>query len=419
MNNLYSPILVFDHFSNTSPQKMGSLFVDSLRGEESFSFEYDSSYLKNSVHIQLDPELDYFEGRQYASVKPNFGIFEDSAPDRWGRTLMDRREQIIAREEGRKPRKLLGSDYLLGVFDETRMGGLRFSLSDQGPFLANDSFLSVPPWISLRSLEERARQFEKEDYPHTLSWLDQLLRPGSSLGGARPKANIIDHDGHLWIAKFPSLHDRVDVGAWEMAAVMLAKLCGINVPEATIENFGSAYGSTFLTKRFDRAGTRRIHFASAMTMLEASDGSSRNYSYLDIADFLLSFGAKPKEDLEELWKRIVFSIAISNTDDHLRNHGFLLDSYGWRLSPAYDLNPEPMGQYLSLAISETDSSLNIELAISNAEFFGISSSRASAIAADICRIVDNNWEGLAKGYHVSRKSIEWMRPAFLASKWRP
>ncbi len=144
MNNLYSPILVFDHFSNTSPQKMGSLFVDSLRGEESFSFEYDSSYLKNSVHIQLDPELDYFKGRQYASVKPNFGIFEDSAPDRWGRTLMDRREQIIAREEGRKPRKLLGSDYLLGVFDETRMGGLRFSLSDQSPFLANDSFLSVP-----------------------------------------------------------------------------------------------------------------------------------------------------------------------------------------------------------------------------------------------------------------------------------
>ena len=214
----------------------------------------------------LDPDLALYKGRQYPINKNTFGIFADSSPDRWGRVLMQRREKFLADKEGRKPRKLLDSDYLLGVYDETRMGAIRFRLDDDGPFLSDDKEAAAPPWATLRSLEEASRQFEKDENTLEEKWLRQLIRPGSSLGGARPKATVQAVDGSLWIAKFPSKHDDNNTGAWEKVTHDLARMCGLDVPESRLETF-SKLGSTFLVKRFDRDGERRIHFASAMTML--------------------------------------------------------------------------------------------------------------------------------------------------------
>ena len=261
-------IYVYESFSGDVPQLLGTLFVDHVRGKESYSFEYETDWLKKSNYaISLDPDLQMFAGRQYpVGDKDIFGIFADSSPDRWGRVLMTRRERIIADQEGRKPRKLLNSDFLLGVYDETRMGAIRFKLDSKGPFLSADDKTPTPPWTSLRTLEEAARQFENDESGLEQKWVKQLIKPGSSLGGARPKATVVDADGNLWIAKFPSKHDEFNVGAWEKAVHDLAKMCGLNVPESKLTSF-SKYGSTFLVKRFDRDGDRRIHFASAMTML--------------------------------------------------------------------------------------------------------------------------------------------------------
>ena len=222
-------------------------------------------------------------------------------------------------------------------------------------------------------------------------------------------------DGSLWIAKFPSKHDDNNTGAWEKVVHDLARMSGLNVPESRLETF-SKLGSTFLVKRFDRDGDRRIHFASAMTMLGKVDGASADdgTGYLDLVSFLRSNGAAPKMDLVELWKRIVFNMAVSNTDDHLRNHGFILTQTGWRLSPLYDVNPIPYGEYLALNVSEDDSSINFDLAIDTAEYYGISEKEAEIIVKDISTIVRENWERLAVNYGISRGSIEKMRPAFSA-----
>ena len=245
-------------------------------------------------------------------------------------------------------------------------------------------------------------------------WLNQLLRPGSSLGGARPKATVQDPDGNLWIAKFPSKKDTADVGAWEKVAHELARLAGLNVPESKLEKF-SGLGSTFLVKRFDRAGDRRIHFSSAMTMLGRQDGDN-NACYLDIVDFLRENGTNVKEDLRELWCRIVFSMAISNTDDHLRNHGFILKDGGWQLSPLYDVNPVPYGNELSLAVDESDASISIDLALETAKHYGIDENEAKDFAQKILSVVKENWESLARKYGLSRGEIENMRPAFRESE---
>ena len=363
----------------------------------------------------LDPDLSLYKGRQYPINKNTFGIFADSSPDRWGRVLMQRREKFLADKEGRKPRKLLDSDYLLGVYDETRMGAIRFSLEDGGPFLSDDKETAAPPWATLRALEEASRQFEKDENTLEEKWLKQLIRPGSSLGGARPKATVQAVDGSLWIAKFPSKHDDNNTGAWEKVVHDLARMCGLNVPESRLETF-SKLGSTFLVKRFDRDGDRRIHFASAMTMLGKVDGASAEdgTGYLELVSFLRSNGAAPKMDLVELWKRIVFNMAVSNTDDHLRNHGFILTQTGWRLSPLYDVNPIPYGEYLALNVSEDDSSIDFDLAIDTAEYYGISEKEAERIVKEISTTVRENWEKLAANYGISRGSIEKMRPAFSA-----
>ena len=409
-------IFVYDDFSMHNPTWMGTLYVNSLKGEESYSFEYDREWLKKtSLKITLDPELMPYSGRQYPFGKTIFGLFSDSSPDRWGRVLMNKRERILAGKEGRKPTKLYDSDYLLGVYDETRLGGIRFKTEPNGAFLSDDKETAAPPWTSLRTLEEASRNFENDDTALSEKWLNQLIRPGSSLGGARPKATVIDPKEQLWIAKFPSKNDENDSGAWEMVTHDLAELCGLHVPEAKLEKF-SNLGSTYLVKRFDRVLNKRVHFASAMTLLGKTDGASATdgTSYLDIAAFIKSYGAQPKRDLIELWKRIVFNMAVSNTDDHLRNHAFIFTENGWRLSPLYDVNPVPYGDELSLNVDEADNSINIDLAIETAVRFGISRTDATNDAKDILVIVRENWEKLATAYGLSRRLIEEMRPAFRA-----
>lgn len=409
-------IFVYDDFSTDQPVLMGSLYVNVIKGGESYSFEYDKGWLKKTgLTLTLDPELMPYSGRQYPTGKNIFGLFADASPDRWGRVLMNKRERILAEKEGRKPSKLYDSDYLLGVYDETRMGGIRFKVNPEGPFLSDDKETAAPPWATLRTLEEASRNFENDETGLTEKWLNQLIKPGSSLGGARPKATVVDTKDQLWIAKFPSKNDENDTGAWEIVAHDLAELCGLNVPEAKLEKF-SPLGSTFLIKRFDRLGSKRVHFASAMTLLGKKDGASAadGSSYLDIAAFIKSYGAQPKKDLIELWKRIVFNMAVTNTDDHLRNHAFILTDKGWILSPLYDVNPVPYGDELSLNVDEDDNSISIDLAVQTAVKFGISKSDAEAVAEDILQIVRDNWERTAAGYALTHRQIEEMRPAFNA-----
>ena len=409
-------IFVYDDFSTDQPVLMGSLYVNVIKGGESYSFEYDKGWLgKTGLALTLDPELMPYSGRQYPTGKNIFGLFADASPDRWGRILMNKRERILAKKEGRKPSKLYDSDYLLGVYDETRMGGIRFKANQEGSFLSDDKEAAAPPWATLRTLEEASRNFENDETGLTEKWLNQLIKPGSSLGGARPKATVVDTKDQFWIAKFPSKNDESDTGAWEMVAHDLAALCGLNVPEAKLEKF-SSLGSTFLIKRFDRMGSKRVHFASAMTLLGKTDGASAadGSSYLDIAAFIKSYGAQPKKDLGELWKRIVFNMAVSNRDDHLRNHAFILTDKGWILSPLYDVNPVPYGDELSLNVDEEDNSISIDLAVQTAVRFGISESDAEAQAEEILKIVRDNWENTATGYGLTRKQIEEMRPAFSA-----
>lgn len=405
-------IYVYADWLPEGPELMGTLFVANNRGKESFSFSYSKEWLRQHDNASVfDPDLALYAGRQYTPPdKPLFGMFADSCPDRWGRLLMRRREAIAARHEDRKPRTLLESDYLLGVYDETRMGGLRFALEENGEFLSSDQSLAAPPWTKLRALETASIAFENEDDPEEEKWLRQLLAPGSSLGGARPKASVTAPDGSLWIAKFPSKHDEWNTGAWEITTHDLAKLCGLTVPEAKMKNF-SKNGGTFLTKRFDRNGARRIHFESAMTLLGKTDGAE-GISYLDIASFIRSNGSDPVSDLRELWTRIVFNIAVSNTDDHLRNHGFILTESGWKLSPVYDVNPNIYGNGLSLNISREDNTLDFDLALETAEFYGIQPTEAKQIISGTKKTVEKNWRPIAESYGLSREAICRMAPAF-------
>ena len=401
----------FDHQSEKEPVPLGILSTQTLRGKELFSFAFDDAFLTRPDIQLLDPDLQFYAGPQFTD-RANFGLFMDSAPDRWGRKLMQRREALRAKQAGEKPRTLLESDYLLGVFDETRMGALRFKSSPDGDFQNSDLVTTVPPWTRLRELEEACRHLEREETAtEHEKWLTMLIAPGSSLGGARPKANVADPAGNLWIAKFPSHRDESNVSAWEYAAMLMARDAGLNVPECRVEKISQA-GATFLVKRFDRIGTRRIHFASAMTLLGKTDGASEETGcgYLELAQFITRYGAEPQKDLAELWRRIVFSIAISNTDDHLRNHGFLLARQGWRLSPAYDLNPNADGTGLSLNISDIDNALDFDLALEVAPMFRLSSGDAEKMLVRIRKVV-SQFRNYA-GRDISRAELERMSPAF-------
>lgn len=405
-------IYVYAGWFEDEPKLIGTLFSYVTRGRESFSFEYSDEWLSSETNgVIYDADIQPFAGKQYQpDDKPIFGMFADSCPDRWGRVLMQRREAIYASEEGRIPAKLTESDYLLGVYDEARMGGLRFSTEENGPFLSVDDRLSTPPWIELRKLEAAAGRIESNENPLEKKWLDQMIAPGSSLGGARPKATVCDEKGMLWIAKFPSKHDEYDVGAWEMVTHDLATLCGIDVPEAKLEHFSKNAG-TFLVKRFDRTESGRVHFASAMTMLGKTDMDD-NSGYLDIAAFLRAHSADASSDLNELWKRMVFNMAVSNSDDHLRNHGFVLTKKGWRLSPAYDVNPIPYGNNLSLQIVPGDTRIDRDLAISSAHYYGIDKNAAERKLDETICVIHDNWKRLADKYGLGRPAIEYMKPAF-------
>ena len=406
-----------------NPTLIGVLRASEARGKEVFSFEYDTGWLEEESFRSLDPDLQLYSGPQYldGETRPNFGLFLDSSPDRWGRLLMQRREAVVAREGARKQLRLRELDFLLGVHDEQRLGALRFKEPATGQsWLNDDSSMVTPPWTSLRELEQASWKLQREDASEDaqyLQWLNLMIAPGSSLGGARPKAGVQDESGDLWIAKFPGRNDERDMGAWEMVCNDLAVEAGLSVAEARLEQFGGEQG-TYMTRRFDRVtgsnGKKRIHFASAMTLLGLNDGADHvaGVSYLDLVELIIRQGAVPEADLEELWKRIVFSIAIHNTDDHLRNHGFLLTPEGWILSPAYDINPDPDGRGLNLNISETDNSLSFDLALEVAPYFRLDGAGASKIMKAVKDAVAG-WRDVASSCGISRSEQEAMEPAFV------
>ncbi|WP_343703910.1 HipA domain-containing protein [Chitinophaga sp.] len=414
---LQKEIFVYaDWLELNGAQLMGVLTVGSGRGRETFSFSYNPVWLEGAPALLLDPDLMLYPGPQYVrDEKPNFGLFTDSSPDRWGRVLMERREAYNARQEGRRARALMESDYLLGVHDLYRMGALRFKLDPDGPFLNDNTAMAAPPMTSLRTLEEASLALERDDAaedPAFSQWLNMLMSPGSSLGGARPKASVVDPQGHLWIAKFPSGRDGWDIGGWEQVSHMLATQAGLNVAQSKAKRY-SQDNQTFLSKRFDRTAAGRIHFASAMTLLGKTDGvdAAANVSYLHLAEFIVRHGAAPDEDLEELWRRIVFYICISNSDDHLRNHGFLLTPRGWRLSPAYDINPVPNATGLSLNISEYGNELELDLAREVAERFRIQEKKREAIIKEVSKVA-GHWREVATGIGIPRRDMERMQHCF-------
>lgn len=416
--NKQREIEVHAHWTGlVKPALVGILHTAPVRGKEIFSFEYDHKWLNSGFAQAIDPALQLFHGEWYApTTQNNFGIFLDSSPDRWGRFLMKRREAQLAREEKRNEHTLMESDYLLGVFDSQRMGALRFRINPDGPFLDDNKELAAPPWTSLRELEHASIEIEKdgaEKKPGYSKWLKMLIAPGGSLGGARPKASVIDARNHLWIAKFPSNNDEYDIGAWEMVAYKLAKRAGIKMPDARIEKFNSHH-HTFLSKRFDRSSKgERIHFASAMTLLQRTDGddASKGVSYLELAEFITRHGAQTDHDLEQLWRRIIFYICISNVDDHLRNHGFILQPNGWILSPAFDVNPVASGDGLKLNISESDNSQDLELAKEVAEYFRITPVKANKIIKEIISAT-RQWKKEAKSIGLSAREQDLMENAF-------
>ena len=301
----------------------------------------------------------------------------------------------------------------MGVFDESRMGALRFKTDPDGPFLDNDARTPTPPWSSLGDLQEAARQLEGDARDETIGkWIAVLIAPGSSLGGARPKANVFDTQKNLWIAKFPSKTDTVDKALWEFLAYRLAIAAGIDMAESKVEKISGRH-HTFLTRRFDREGEERIHFASAMTMTGNTEETIKDTSpsYLEIVEFIEDHGVDVEANLHQLWRRIVFNITISNTDDHLRNHGFILRDKGWVLSPAYDLNPSMEKDGLSLNIDMDDNALNFDLAKSVGEYFRLSEEEMQTILEEVLSVV-RDWKDVAKKIGIKNAEIELMQGAF-------
>lgn len=407
-------IYVFaDWIGLEEPTLIGTLSAHFAKGKKAFSFEYDKDWLKTDAQRLIDPDIEFYSGPQYPANKENFGIFLDSMPDTWGKTLMKRRAAQDARAKNEKAPTLYEIDYLLGVFDESRMGALRFKTDLDGPFLDNDEHSPTPPWSSLGDLQEAAKQLENDDQSEAVrKWIAVLIAPGSSLGGARPKANIFDTKKNLWIAKFPSKTDTIDKAAWEFLAYELATAAGIVMADSKIEKISGQY-NTFLTRRFDRDNGKRIHFASAMTMTGNTEDSIKESSpsYLEIVEFIENYGADVEVNLHQLWRRIVFNIAISNTDDHLRNHGFILTEKGWILSPAYDLNPSIEKDGLSLNIDMDDNALSFDLAKSVGIYFRLSENEMETILSEVLGVV-KNWESKAKRIGIRRSEVELMAGAF-------
>ena len=414
MSNTKTDIYVYAHWQGMNePKRIGVLSAQQAKGKKAFSFEYDKDWLKTEKKFLLDPDIQLYGGPQFPNQKENFGIFLDSMPDTWGRTLMKRREAQRSIENNEKPKTLYDIDFLLGVYDESRMGALRFKTDLDGYFLDDNKNATSPPWSSIRELQHAAHIFENDTENEEVNrWLSVLMAPGSSLGGARPKANILDNDKSLWIAKFPSKTDITDKAAWEFLAYKLAINAGIEMAPCRIERIVGKH-HTFFTKRFDRHGDERIHFASAMTMTGNNEDTIRDTqaSYLDIAEFISNHGANIESNLHQLWRRIIFNIAISNTDDHLRNHGFILTKEGWILSPAYDLNPSIDKDGLALNIDTNNNNLDFELAKSVGEYFRLNNTQMDIIINQIVTVVID-WKAIATTIGISRAEQKLMEKAF-------
>lgn len=392
------------------PHLVGRLWARVRKNKESASFEYDRKWLAHPARFSLEPALTLGPGPFHTPADtPMFGAIGDSAPDRWGRALMRRVERRRAEREGVAPCTLQEIDYLLMVDDEARQGALRFAEHEGGPFLRQEAVKRIPPLVELAKLLSAAEHVMEEK--ETDEDLRLLFAPGSSLGGARPKASVREKDGHLAIAKFPRKDDEINTVVWEAVALALAKKAGIAVPEGRVATVANK--PVLLLRRFDREGTRRIPFLSAMSMLGARDNETR--SYMEIVDALRQHGATPKADMEALWRRLVFNILISNTDDHLRNHGFLYQGpAGWRLSPAYDLNPLPTDikpRILSTAINEDDTTASLAVAMEVAGYFQLDAKKSRDIAAQVGKAV-SKWQAEAVRHGLKQAASDRMASAF-------
>jgi len=388
---------------------VGRLWIKERRGIETSTFEYSHKWRMAGISFPLEPALILGEG-SYHTGKGLFGSIGDSAPDRWGCTLLNRQEARRAKIENRNARRLKYSDYLLMVDDRTRQGALRFSESKEGLFLTTHSNSSIPPLISLGSLLNASQNVVMKE--ETDQNIKDLAEPGSSLGGARPKATVIDKNNRLLIAKFPSPKDEWDVPLWEFLSLRMAKKVGIKVPEFALEKVLGK--NVLLLDRFDRdISNYRIPFLSAMSMLNAQDHETR--SYLEIKDSLIEYGSQTSKDLKELWQRIVLNIMISNIDDHLRNHGFLYEGKkGWILSPVYDLEPTPeqvKARYLQTNINENDNTASLEIAYGVATDFGLNIAEARELAKSVGEAV-NDWKNEALRLGVTKQNIDFMHSAF-------
>ena len=390
-----------------TPVPVGTLWTRSRQGVESATFTYDADWLAREARFALTPELPLTAGPHHTPPgRALFGALADSAPDRWGRELM--RRDARRRARGGPPATLLEIDYLLRVSDFGRLGALRFAAAEGGPFLAPDDAAPIPPLVELPVLLAASNDVLANDESNALR---VLLAPGSSLGGARPKASVRDVDGALAIAKFPARTDDFSVVRWEAVALLLAERAGIDVPQRRLETIGNA--PVLLLRRFDRRATARVPFLSAMAALGAADHERR--SYPEFVDFIRQHGAHPKRDLHALWRRMVFNVLISNTDDHLRNHGFLhVPGRGWTPSPAYDLNPTPTDlkpRVLATAIDFDDPTASLQLAFDVAPYFELDAAAARRIAAEVAEATVG-WRGAAERFGISGAEIRRMASAF-------
>ena len=395
---------------------IGELGYESLRGSDSYSFEFDKGWLAKYGNIFLSADINNFPGLQYTQPgKDIFGCFSDALPDRWGITLLNRREQILAAEEKRPVRRLSSFDYLLGIDDFSRMGGFRLKENPEGEFINCEDYLRIPPITDIRTLVVASMEFERSEEKNLLpekKWIQQLVHPGTSLGGARPKAGVVDEEGKLCVAKFPSRRDDYDVALWEHHSHLLAKEAGVTAAVTRVINSGDKY-HVLLSKRFDRTEEgRRIHFASAMTLLGLTDGcdAKSGNGYLDIVDFILQNCCDVNENLRQLYRRVAFNIAIGNSDDHFRNHGFLLTPRGWTLAPAYDMNPT-LSEYQSLLINSSTNESNLQILLDSSEEYMISREEALTIITEVLKGI-SKWQGIAVGLGISKREIDMFRHVY-------
>ena len=404
-------ITVFADFDFLSaPQEIGTLDYERVRGNGHFAFNYSGDWLKSNGGIILSGDLMNVSSQQHPRGGSNvFGFVKDSFPDRWGRLLLDRRERILAKAERREVRQLTDYDYLVGIEDFTRMGGLRYKSDDRDEFINAVGRLPVPPVESLGALCDACHEIEEAEERNELPdqrWLDQLIDPGSSLGGARPKANVVDSDGKLYVAKFPSKKDFENTELIEHFSHRLAASAGIDVAKTRTVRISKGR-DLLLSERFDRtAGGRRIHFASAMSLLGLDDGagSSTGNGYLDIVDFILRGCVDARKNLRELYRRVAFNVLFGNSDDHFRNHGFLLTAKGWTLSPAYDINPGTKTHQCLLIDQYTEES-DINALLGACESYMLDRKDAGEIIEEV-RAAIRDWRKTATRLQISIKTLE-------------